>query len=413
MKILVICQHYKPEPFRISDICEALVDRGHEVTVITGTPNYPMGEIYDGYQNGNRQDEIINGVKVHRCKIHPRKSGSIHRLWNYYSYPMASKKYIKTLDGSYDIVFINQLSPVMMAQAGIKYAKKWNKKAVLYCLDLWPASLTAGGVNSGMIYKWFLRTSKKVYSSVDKILITSKSFADYFRDTFGITDTTYLPQYAEDEFTPEQCRKEPDEYIDLMFAGNVGTAQSVDTIIKAAALCKGIENLRWHIVGDGSELEHCQKLTEDLQVSSVIFHGRKPVEEMAMYYAMADAMIITMKKDPVLSMTLPGKVQSYMAAGKTIIGAIDGEAATVINEAECGFCSPAEDPKSLANAVMTFRNLITNDYMRENSFDYYCKSFNKQICMDKLENILKLKSVYDNETNNSSKNMHRDYTQHF
>lgn len=382
MKILVICQHYKPEPFRISDICEALVDRGHEVTVITGTPNYPMGEIYDGYQNGNRQDEIINGVKVHRCKIHPRKSGSIHRLWNYYSYPMASKKYIKTLDGSYDVVFINQLSPVMMAQAGIKYAKKWNKKAVLYCLDLWPASLTAGGVNSGMIYKWFLRTSKKVYSSVDKILITSKSFADYFRDTFGITDTTYLPQYAEDEFTPEQCRKEPDEYIDLMFAGNLGAAQSVKTIIEAARRTQDLRRVRYHIVGDGSEYENLKKQAEGLE--NVIFYGRKPMEEMPKYYAMADAMLVTMQKDPVLSLTLPGKVQSYMAAGKPIIGAIDGEASCIIGEAQCGVCGEAENAELLADNIRRVINM-NKAILGQNAKEYYDKHFNKRMFADRLE----------------------------
>ena len=142
-----------------------------------------------------------------------------------------------------------------MAQAGIRYARKWNKKSVLYCLDLWPASLSAGGIKGGLIYKWFHRKSKKIYRAVDKILITSKSFADYFEKEFGISETTYLPQYAEDTFSPDKCRKEPDEFIDLMFAGNIGAAQSVDTIIKAAALCKDVKKLRWHIVGDGKELD--------------------------------------------------------------------------------------------------------------------------------------------------------------
>ncbi len=385
MKILVICQYYYPEPFRITDICEELVKRGHEVTVVTGTPNYPMGEIYDGYQNGCRQDEIINGVKVHRCKIHPRKTGSVHRLWNYYSYPIASKKYIKTLDGSYDVVFINQLSPVMMAQAGIKYVKKWNKKTVLYCLDLWPASLTAGGVNGGLIYKWFLRSSKKVYRSVDKILITSQSFADYFKDTFGITDTTYLPQYAEDTFTPEQCRKEPDGYIDLMFAGNLGAAQSVKTIIEAARLTQDLRQVRYHIVGDGSEYENLKKQAAGLD--NVIFYGRKPMEEMPKYYAMADAMLVTMQKDAILSMTLPGKVQSYMAAGKPIIGAIDGEVQTVIVDAGCGICGEAENAKSLADNIYKFIDMKSGQFAI-NARAYYEEHFEEQIFMDTLENAI-------------------------
>ena len=151
MKILVICQYYWPEPFRITDICEALVERGHEVTVVTGTPNYPMGEIYPGYENGKKCDEVIHGVTVHRCEILPRKTGTVNRLKNYFSFPIASKRYVKTLVDDFDVVFVNQLSPVMMAEAGIWYKKRHGKKMVLYCLDLWPESLCIGGVRRNSI----------------------------------------------------------------------------------------------------------------------------------------------------------------------------------------------------------------------------------------------------------------------
>jgi glycosyltransferase involved in cell wall biosynthesis len=386
MKILVVCQYYYPEPFRIADICEELVKRGNDVTVITGTPNYPMGNIYPGYENNAHQDETINGVKVHRCSIHPRKTGTIHRLWNYYSYSYASSRYINQLDDSFDVVFINQLSPVMMASAGIKYAKKQKKQTVLYCLYLWPASLGAGGVSTGIIYKWFHKVSRKIYCSVDKILISSKSFSRYFEEEFGIYGTTCLPQYAEETFTLDDCMKIPDENIDLMFAGNVGAAQSVDTIVRAAALCKDIHNLRWHIVGDGKELDNCKKLAKELG-APVIFHGRKPIEEMPRYYAMADAMLVTMKNDPVISLTLPGKVQAYMAAGKPVIVAADGEANRVVREAKCGLCAEAEDAEGLAQIAL---ELKTTDLkpLGENARAYYDANFNKGIFFDKLEKAL-------------------------
>lgn len=389
MKILVVCQYYYPEPFRISDICEELVKRGNDVTVVTGIPNYPMGEIYSGYEDDRHKDEVINGVKVHRCPIHPRKTGAVHRLWNYYSYAHASSKYIKKLDDSFDAVFINQLSPVMMANAGIKYAKKHNKKSVLYCLDLWPASLGAGGVKGGIIYKWFYRESKKVYKSVDRILISSKSFVKYFKDEFGIEKTIYLPQYAEESFTVEECKKEPNKYIDLMFAGNIGSAQSVDTIIKAAALCKDIPNLRWHIVGDGKDLENCKKLSQEL-LAPVIFYGRKPIEEMPKYYAMADGMLVTMKKDPIISMTLPGKIQSYMAAGKAIIGAIGGETKEVIEEAKCGFVAKEEDVEDLATIVRHFVTLENIADFGRNGYEYYKRNFSKITFLDELEKQLRI-----------------------
>ena len=389
MKILVICQHYYPEPFRITDFCEELAKRGHDITVVTATPNYPKGEIYSGYENGLRMDEVINGVNVHRCKTHPRKTGAIHRLWNYYSFPHQSKRYIKSLDDSYDIVFINQLSPVMMAKAGIKYAKRHNKKSILYCLDLWPASLRAGGINGGMIYKWFHMESKKIYNSVDKIIITSKSFADYFDSQFGIKNVEYFPQYAEDTFSPMECKKVPNDYVDLMFAGNVGVAQNVESIIKTAQLCKDITNLRWHIVGDGKSLEGCKSLAKSLD-APVIFHGRKPLEEMPKYYAMADAMLVTMKKDPVVGLTLPGKVQSYMAAGKFIIATDFGEMSDVIKNGNCGICCNTDSPEDFSKSIRKFvsMELSTRLKTESNSRIYYTENFDKIKLIDKFDEII-------------------------
>ena len=386
MKILVICQYYYPEPFRISDICEELVKLGHTVDVVTGIPNYPMGEIYEGYRKGEKRDEIINGVNVHRCFTIGRKHGAFYRFLNYYSYAFSSSQYVKRLNDDYDVLFVNQLSPVMMAKAGIVYKKKHHKKLVLYCLDLWPASLTAGGVKGGVIYKWFYRESKKVYHAADKILITSKSFSDYFEKEFNIIDTVYLPQYAEDTFTPEQCRKEPDEFIDLMFAGNLGAAQSVKTIIEAARLTQDLRQVRYHIVGDGSEYENLKKQAAGLE--NVIFYGRKAMEDMPKYYAMADAMLVTMQKDAVLSMTLPGKVQSYMAAGKPIIGAIDGEAKTVLQESGCGFCCDSEDADGLAACVLRFSS-ANSALLGKNAMAFYEGHFTKQMFFAVLESELK------------------------
>ena len=386
MKILVICQYYYPEPFRINDICEELVKKGHEVTVVTGTPNYPMGEIYSGYENGLKSDEVLNGVKIHRCNILPRKTGAVHRFLNYYSYPHQSCKYIDRLDEKFDVVFINQLSPVMMAKAGIKYTKKNKVRSILYCLDLWPESLVAGGIKRGSaIHKLFHHESKKIYKNVDKILATSHSFSDYFKEEFNIENVSYLPQYAEDLFNPIECKKEPNEYIDLMFAGNVGTAQSVKTVIQVAEKCKDIKNLRWHIVGDGIELENLKKMSGDLPVT---FHGRKPVEDMPKFYSMADAMLVTMQKDPVLSLTLPGKVQSYMAAGKTIIGAINGETQKIVGEAKCGLIVGAEDVNGLEEVVREFAVMKDRDELGSNGRKYYEENFSRDRFIDELEKSL-------------------------
>ena len=386
MKILVVCQYYYPEPFRHPDICEELVKRGHEVTVVTGLPNYPMGEIYEGYRNGKKRDEVRNGVKIHRCFTIGRRHGALFRFLNYYSYAFSSARYVKRLSGEFDVVFVNQLSPVMMANAAFAYKKRYGTKVVLYCLDLWPESLVAGGIKRGsLVYNIFYNISKKIYKQADKILVTSRMFSDYFKNEFGITGTEYLPQYSETVFTPDICKKRTFDTVDLMFAGNIGEAQSIDTIIKAAKLTGDISCLRWHIVGDGSELENIKRMAQGLD--NVIFHGRKPLQEMPEYYAMADAMLVTMKKDPMLSMTLPGKVQTYMAAGKPIIGAIDGETALILKDAGCGICGSAEDETELAENVRKFMNMDKSE-LGKNARAYYEKHFDKNIFIEKTEQIL-------------------------
>lgn len=388
MKILVICQYYYPEPFRVNDICEEMVKRGHEVTVVTGEPNYPEGQIYKGYENHAHSDEVINGVKVHRCPIIPRKTGTLYRFLNYFSYPYQAKKYIKNLRASdgkpFDVVFVNQLSPVMMAEPAISYKKKYGTPVLMYCLDLWPESLVAGGIGRGsVIYKFFHKISRRIYRQMNRIFVTSRMFSGYLNREFGIDDGAidYLPQYAEGMFEKLPCR-EPDGKTNFVFAGNIGAIQSVETIIKAAEELKD-SPVNFHIVGGGTDLERLKGLADGLE--NVVFYGRRPLEEMTEFYSMADAMLVTLKADPVLSLTLPGKVQSYMAAGKPIIGAIDGETKEIIEKAGCGYCGKAEDADELAGNIRRFINDGKTAELGSNARDFYEKYFERQKFMDELE----------------------------
>lgn len=392
-KILVICQYYKPEPFRISDICEEMVRRGHEVQVVTGYPNYPEGILYDGYGKGKHIDEIINGVKVHRCFTIPRETGTVKRLMNYYSYAVSSTQYVLSKDcvasdgNTFDVVFCNQLSPVMMADAAIAYKKKHKVPVVMYCLDLWPESIIAGGITrESVIYKFFHHVSRKIYRQMDKILITSRMFSDYLGAEFGIKkeNIEYLPQYAEGIFEQLSPRNE-DGVFNFMFAGNIGAVQSVETVIKAAEILKD-EPVKFHIIGGGTDLDRLKKITKDLD--NVIFYGRRPLEEMPELYTKADAMLVTLAADPILSLTLPGKVQSYMAAGKPIIGAIDGETKSVIEDAKCGFCGKSDDAFELAENIKTFIGDVDRVAMGQNARKYYEENFEEKLFMDKLESKL-------------------------
>ncbi len=390
MKILVVCQYYYPEPFRITDICEELVKRGHKVTVLTGTPNYPMGEIYKGYEKGKKNNEILNGVKVHRCFTIGRKGGTIKRFLNYYSYAISSSLTALLMRKDYDVVFVNQLSPVMMACAGIIYKKLHHKRLVMYSLDLWPASLCAGGVKeSSAVYKVFRIISARIYRQADKILITSSMFRKYLNDEIKISNKkiSYLPQYAEELFDPNNCAKIPNEYTDLMFAGNIGKVQNVEIILKVADKLRE-QKVRFHIVGDGSDYNRLKILKEKLDLDNVTFHGRQPLEKMPKYYSMADAMLVTLEDDPTLSMTLPGKVQTYMAAGKPIIGSINGETALVIKAAECGYCSSAENENELTEIILKFISYKDKEHFSLSARKYYEDNFRKELFIQKLEKEL-------------------------
>lgn len=393
MKLLVVCQYYYPEPFRIHDICEELVKRGHEVMVVTGEPNYPEGVIYAGYEHHQKSDEIIRGVQVHRCPIVPRKTGAFYRLLNYFSYPVSARHFIGTclaLDGTpFDVVLVNQLSPVMMAEPAIAYRKKYGVPVVMYCLDLWPESLVAGGIRrKSLVYRVFHKISSRIYRAMDYILLTSQMFRTYLRDEFQIENDRmeYLPQYAEEIFGQLPHRKE-DGTFHFTFAGNIGASQSVVTILEAADKLRDCPAF-FHIVGDGSDLERLKKIAQKRNLSNVVFYGRLPLQKMPDIYSQADAMLVTLTADPFLSLTLPGKVQSYMAAGKPIIGAINGETAKIIREARCGFCGEAENPMELADNIRRFIGDEHKERMGRSARAFYEQRFAKQAFMDKLEHAL-------------------------
>lgn len=388
MKILVICQHYWPEPYPLSDLCEELVRRGHQVDVITGVPNYPMGKTYAGYEKGKRRQEVHNGVNIIRTFTIPRRRNALFRLLNYYSYALSSTWKARTTPEAYDVVFTNQTSPVMMSKGAFAYAKKHGKRTVMYCMDLWPACLAAGGVaETSWIYRFFDLESRRLYNLADRILITSEMFRGYLTGKHGVESgkIEYLPQYALDAFGSLPDTPVDKKTIDLMFAGNVGAAQSLQTVVAAAEKLTDIPNLTIHIVGDGSELNRLKALAKERKLRNLVFYGRKPQEEMPNYYAMADAMLVTLTADPYISLTLPGKVQTYMAAGKPILGAASGETACVLEAAQCGFCAPPEDAEKLAETIRTFIRYPYKKQLGQNGRSYYEQHFARRKFMDHLE----------------------------
>lgn len=391
MKILVICQHYWPENFRVTEICEALVERGHEVTALVGLPNYPTGIIPEEYKHGQNRVQERNGVHIRRCFEIGRRPGKVGLAINYVSYMTSASIKALFAKRDYDVIYAFSTSPLLMSLPAALLRCFTRKKYMIYVLDIWPACLAAMNVFEGsFLYAFMKRVSKWVYKKADTLIYSSKRFQGYLQEVHGISvpDECYMPQFADDIFEMDLPEKEPTEEKQLVFAGNIGKVQAVEVLIQAAELLRD-EPVHWHIVGDGSNYESCLQLAQSLHLEDqVTFYGRKPLEDMPRYYAMADAMLVSMRNDLSVNDTLPGKVQSYMAVGKPVLGSIAGETAYVLDKAQCGLCAPPDDPEAFAKVVREFIRRDDAAQMGKNGKEYYQKHFTKKIHMDKLEAML-------------------------
>ena len=363
MKLLVVCQYYYPENFQITPICEHLAKEGDSVTVLTGLPNYPTGIIPDEYKKG-RRDEFINGVHVIRCNEIGRKKGALYLGINYLSYMLSAACMIGKLDIDFDLVFVYQLSPVLMAIPGLRYAKKYKVPVFLYCCDLWPESIKMYIKNeSNIVFKIVDRISKRIYSNVNRIACQSSSFLTYFQKVHG-------------------------ENVNFVFLGNLGIAQNLISVLKAVDKIKEVPGFVVHFVGDGSVLNEMKVFVYNHGLQEIVrFYGRRPVEEMPAFYKLADACLVSLKADNQTGLTLPSKVQGYMAAGKTIIGMIDGSTKEVVEESGCGACVAANDIDGFAELLKDF---ILHKEKYDNCGNNGRAYFKKHFCKDKFMERLRL-----------------------
>lgn len=388
MKILVVCQYYFPENFQITPICEQLALDGYNITVLTGLPNYPTGVIPDEYKKGHR-DEVVNGVHIIRCHEIARKKGVIHLALNYLSFMKSASRMINKIAKDFDLVFVYQLSPVLMGIPGKKYATKNKVPLLLYCCDLWPESMKMYIKSERNIaYRIISNISKKIYNSANRIICQSTSFIPYLINTHGIDDKklTYIPAFADESYLSEDFTPD-DDVVDFVFLGNLGIAQDLISVLKAIEKIKDVPGFKVHFVGDGSLFYEMKDYVSAHGLESVVkFYGRRPVEEMPKYYKLADACLVSLKADNATGLTLPSKVQGYMAAGKPIVGMIDGSAKDVIEESGCGICVNAGDYEGLAHGMKRFiedRNSYKDCGKKART--YFVENFSKDMFMNNLK----------------------------
>jgi glycosyltransferase involved in cell wall biosynthesis len=393
MDILVVSQYYSPEPFRIHEICAELVACGHTVTVLTGLPNYPEGKIYPGFRWFRRRKEIIDGVLIRRCWQISRGRGKLRLALNYMSFALSGSLRMFFSRRKFDSIFVYEVSPITMAIPALVYRALRKTPVRLYCMDLWPESLKTVGISDkSRVYAAARRISYSIFRKCDTIIVASSSFLGHLNAKVGIQNEKlcYIPQHAEGFFLQVTEEAPEDSPIRFLFAGNIGHLQNIDCILTAISQMKSNKRFVLDLVGSGSYLEEARALTEQLSIQDrVVFHGRHPMEAMLGYYQNAHAFLLTLRDDSDIGGTLPGKLQSYMASARPILGAIGGSAADVINESMCGRCVTPGDSRALSEMMDDFlENREAWSKYGGNGRRYFTEHFTKDIFMEKLLDVL-------------------------
>lgn len=399
MRILIISQYFWPENFRVNDLCLELQNRGHDITVITGLPNYPNGSFMKGYSFFSNKTEIWNKIKVIRAKLFPRRNGSgIFLFINYISFAIFSTIKILFLKDKFDKILVYQLSPGTVGLPGIVAKSKYKAPLSFYIQDIWPESLSdAGSIKSKIILKLVDKMMFLFYQKSNQILVQSEGFIN-FLEKKGINKSKliYLPNTVESFYKPinpfDNHKNQMPKGFTILFAGNIGFAQDFTTIIKAAKLLqeKGIQ-INWVIIGDGRAKESLMNQINIYKLANIFhFFGIKPSEEMPYYFACADVLLVSLKKSVVFSITIPSKVQSYLACKKPIIANMDGVGAETIIKSNAGLVSNSGDYHQLAVNVESMYNMSKSELnnLAQNGYNYFLSNFERKIIYDKLETSL-------------------------
>ena len=398
MEILIITQYFWPENFRINELALGLKDKGHQVTVMTGLPNYPDGRFFPGYGFLKNRHQDYNGIKVIRVPLLPRgESKGLRLALNYFSFAFFASVFSPFLcRGKFDLIFVYEPSPVTVGLPALVLKKLKSAPIMFWVQDLWPESLSATGeVRSIWILKMVEWLVRYIYRGCDRVLVQSKAFiAPIERMGVPARHILYFPNSAEQLYQPMNLEPDAPERSGIplgfrvMFAGNIGTSQDFATILSAAQKLKGYPDIHWLIIGNGRMFSWVEAQVQERCLAETIhLLGRHPVEAMPRYFALADVMLVTLKRKPIFSLTIPSKVQSYLACGKPIIGVLDGEGARIIEEAGAGLTCPAENAGALADAVLSMYHMPQSERQAMGMCGraYFNAHFEHKLLLDRLE----------------------------
>ena len=399
MRILVVTQYFWPENFRINDLCLGLQEKGHTITILTGKPNYPSGNFFNGYTFLGKSTEYWNNIKIYRAPILPRGKGKGFRLFlNYFSFAFFASFKAFFIKEKFDKILVYEPSPITVGFPAI--VSKWRTGAPIYfwVQDLWPESISAaGGISNKFILKAFDHITRYIYRKSKKVLVQSKAFIPYIlKQNVQGDKLIYYPNSTESFYNivSKQTKYERlmPKGFNIMFAGNIGESQSFDTLLKTSLKLKetGLQ-VNWIILGDGRMKEYVSRKVKDYDLQSCFFLlGSYPVTEMPFFFACADVLLVSLKRSPIFNLTIPSKIQSYLACGKPILGSLDGEGARIIEESGAGLTAPAEDHEKLYDCVLKIvkMSLEKRQEMSIKGRNYYEREFERGFLINRLIQIL-------------------------
>jgi len=399
MKILIISQYFWPEEFRVNDLALSLVKKGHEVSVLTGIPNYPQGTYFNGYKF-KFSIENFKSIKVFRVPITSRGKSNFRLFLNYISFLISGIIFSLFHREKYDSIFAVNFSPITSVIPAIIFKYKYGTKINIWVQDLWPESVSSTGkINSKIINNILNILVKFIYKNFDRIFIQSKGFIkSIISKGINSNKIIYLPNWAENFYLNEE-KLDKNKFksifsksvFKIMFAGNIGEAQDFESILKAIYNLRENIKIQWVFVGDGSKKEWFSKKIDELSLNdNVLFIDRMPVIEMPSLFWHADIMLASLKNEEIFSITIPSKIQSYMASGKPILSMISGETLNIINDSKCGLSCDSGDFNNLQENVLKAYNMTDQELrsMGLNGKKYYLKHFEKTIIIKKLLNYI-------------------------
>jgi len=402
MKILILSHTFPPEPgsasARMFELAEYLVNRNHKVSVITGFPNYPRGVIYQGYKNKLYQREKIQGINVTRTFIYitTRRAKFLPRLLNYASF-MISSVYGALLAGKPQLIYIYS-PPIFLGLSAYVIGKLFKSPFVIEVNDLWPeAPIALGMIKNKYLINLSKKLEKFIYKKAHKIFFYSHIMRRYVIN-LGINrgKTEIHPLWIDTEFfKPTNSNKrilkqhQIDNKFIIMYAGNIGKAQGLEHLIDCAKLLHKINKMEFVIIGDGIERNELIKKSENYKLDNIKFINQQPKEKIIKFLSAADVLFLHLNKAPHRLGTIPAKILTYMSMGKPILAALDGEAAELINNHQCGIKVEPENPQAIAKGILAlYKNEALRNELGENARHCAIYYYSKSKLLSELETSL-------------------------